>query len=146
MSIIDHIFTRIGASDDILHGMSTLMVELDETAQMLHLATQNSLVMLDELGRGTSTHDGLAIAHAVVDYTVTHIKPLMIVSTHYHQLCEEFGERGDVKLSHMGCTVQDGQIIFLYTLLDGACPKSYGMKVAEMAGLPKKIVDLVIAT
>ncbi|BFU21406.1 mutS family protein [Entamoeba histolytica HM-1:IMSS-B] len=140
MSVVDHIFTRIGASDDILHGMSTFMVELDETAQMLHDATQNSLVVLDELGRGTSTHDGLAIAHAVVEYTVSKIKPLMIVSTHYHQLCEEFEERGDVKLSHMGCTIQNNQIIFLYTLLDGACPKSYGMKVAEMAGLPTKIV------
>ncbi|ELP90434.1 DNA mismatch repair protein msH6, putative [Entamoeba invadens IP1] len=140
MSVIDRIFTRIGASDDILHGMSTFMVELDETAQMLHSASENSLVVLDELGRGTSTHDGLAIAHAVVLYTIKHIKPLLIVSTHYHQLCEEFGDRGDVKLSHMGCTIVENKIVFLYKLLDGSCPKSYGMKVAEMAGIPQDVV------
>ena len=137
---VDRIFTRIGASDDILHGRSTFMVELEETAQVLHAATAQSLVVLDELGRGTSTHDGLAIAHAVVKYVSERIRPLAIVSTHYHQLCEELAEGGAVQLAHMGCEVDGGRVVFLYTLRPGACPKSYGMHVAEASGLDPRVV------
>ncbi|KAL7752170.1 DNA mismatch repair protein msh6 [Sorochytrium milnesiophthora] len=148
MSIFDRIFTRIGANDNILAGQSTFMVELSETSKILREATPRSMVILDELGRGTSTFDGYAIAFAVLHDLVSRVGCVGLFSTHYGMLTQEFGETvapsGRVANWHMGCLVDElvsRQVTFLYKLTPGACPKSYGMNVANMAGLDHQIVE-----
>ncbi|KAG2172300.1 hypothetical protein INT43_004842 [Umbelopsis isabellina] len=139
----DRIYTRIGANDNILAGQSTFMVELSETSKILHEATPHSMVILDELGRGTSTFDGYAIAYAVLHYLATHVGCLGLFSTHYQTLCQEFERAPEVVNMHMAYHVDENQhdITFLYKLTEGACQKSFGMNVAAMAGIPKSIVD-----
>ncbi|CAO3674545.1 unnamed protein product [Umbelopsis vinacea] len=143
MTPFDRIYTRIGANDNILAGQSTFMVELSETSKILHEATPHSMVILDELGRGTSTFDGYAIAYAVLHYLATHVGCLGLFSTHYQTLCQEFERAPEVVNMHMAYHVDENErdITFLYKLAEGACQKSFGMNVANMAGIPKSIVD-----
>jgi DNA mismatch repair protein MSH6 len=143
LSPVDRIFTRIGASDRILAGQSTLFVELAETATILNHATSHSLVILDELGRGTSTFDGTAIAYSVVEHMLSDIQCRTMFATHYHSLVEEYTDNDKVSLGHMGCIVDpenDRKVTFLYKLEDGMCPKSYGLNVAMLAKLPAEVI------
>ncbi|KAE9336234.1 DNA mismatch repair protein [Phytophthora fragariae] len=144
LSPVDRIFTRIGASDRILAGQSTLYVELAETATILNHATSHSLVILDELGRGTSTFDGTAIAYSVVEHLLSDIQCRTMFATHYHSLVEEYVGSDKVSLGHMGCIVDpenDRKVTFLYKLEDGMCPKSYGINVAMLAKLPDEVIE-----
>lgn len=150
MTPMDRIFTRVGASDRILAGQSTFFVELAETSAILRYATPRSLVILDELGRGTSTFDGNAIAYAVVKHLTRNVGACTMFATHYHSLIEEFEHDRAVQLSHMRCLVEDGEdgvstVTFLYKLAAGACPKSYGMNVARLAHLPEDVVKRAAA-
>ena len=147
MSAADAVFVRAGAKDDVGAGQSTFMVELGETAAMLRGVTRHSLVALDELGRGTATSDGAAIASAVSDALVR-VGCRTLFSTHYHRLADEReGDETRVALGHMGCEVRASggsggaeEVTFLYTLTEGACPKSYGVNVARLAGLPESVL------
>ncbi|KAI1321166.1 DNA mismatch repair protein msh6 [Mortierella claussenii] len=143
LTAFDRIFTRIGANDNILAGQSTFMVELSETSKILAEATERSMVILDELGRGTSTFDGYAIAYSVLHELSTRIGCLGLFSTHYGTLTTEFERDPNVALKHMACQVDQAnrEVTFLYKLVEGVCEKSYGMNVAHMAGVPRKIVD-----
>ncbi|CAG8546606.1 8518_t:CDS:10 [Diversispora eburnea] len=143
MTPFDRIYTRIGANDNILAGQSTFMVELSETSKILHEATPRSMVILDELGRGTSTFDGYAIAYSVLHYLATQIGCLGLFSTHYGMLTQEFSKNPNIALKHMSCEIDQDrkEVTFLYKLVPGVCPKSYGMNVANMAGIPRQIVD-----
>eukprot|EP00873_Tetraselmis_striata_P010076 jgi/Tetstr1/430340/TSEL_020165.t1 len=147
LSPMDACFVRMGARDHIMAGQSTFMVELSETATMLRRATPRSLVVLDELGRGTSTSDGAAIAAAVLSYTVANVGCLGIFATHYHRLAEDHKRDPAVAICHMGAKITPGasksdpdEVCFLYKLTAGACPKSYGHNVARLAGLPASVV------
>uniref|UniRef100_A0AAG5D554 DNA mismatch repair protein n=1 Tax=Anopheles atroparvus TaxID=41427 RepID=A0AAG5D554_ANOAO len=147
MTLIDRIFTRLGASDDIMAGHSTFLVELNETSAILKHATQDSLVLLDELGRGTATYDGTAVAGAVVHF-LADLKCRTIFSTHYHNLVDNFHEDPRITLGHMACMVENEEsddptqetVTFLYRYTDGACPKSYGFNAAKLAGMPAPII------
>lgn len=146
ISLIDRIFTRLGAGDDILTSRSTFLVELTETSVILRHATKHSLVLLDELGRGTSTHDGTAIAAAVTN-ALTKIQCRTLFSTHYHSLVEDFKKDSNVALAHMACQVEEEvddvseeTVTFLYKFVAGACPKSYGFNAARLAGVPLQII------
>ncbi|CAH9131382.1 unnamed protein product [Cuscuta epithymum] len=143
LSLVDIIFTRLGATDRIMTGESTFLVECSETASVLQKATHNSLVLLDELGRGTSTFDGYAIAYAVFRHLVETVNCRLLFATHYHALTKEFATHPRVILKHMACSFGRNreELIFQYRLACGACPESYGMQVALMAGIPKKVVD-----
>eukprot|EP01138_Halocafeteria_seosinensis_P012515 gb/GECG01012788.1/.p1 GENE.gb/GECG01012788.1/~~gb/GECG01012788.1/.p1 ORF type:complete len:1600 (+),score=274.54 gb/GECG01012788.1/:1-4800(+) len=143
---VDRIFTRVGASDRILAGQSTFFVELAETSTILHSASSQSLVILDELGRGTSTFDGNAIAYAVTRNLTKKVGTRTLFATHYHTLCEEFEQDPKVDMAHMDCMVEDGKdtassVTFLYRLKHGACPKSYGLNVARLARLPEEVIQ-----
>lgn len=150
LSLADTIFTRLGATDRIMTGESTFLVECTETASVLQKATQDSLVILDELGRGTSTFDGYAIAYAVFRQLVERINCRLLFATHYHPLTKEFASHPHVTLQHMACAFKsnsenyskgDQELVFLYRLTSGACPESYGLQVAVMAGVPQKVVE-----
>lgn len=148
MSPVDRIFTRIGATDNLLAGQSTLFVELAETATILNHSTQHSLVILDELGRGTSTFDGTAIASSVVEYLLRRVGCRAMFATHYHSLVEEYQNDPKVALSHMACMVdseQEHKVTFLYKLSAGMCPRSYGTNVAILAQLPDQVIQCAIA-
>lgn len=146
---VDRIFTRLGTSDRILCGQSTFFVELAETSAAVRGATRRSLVIMDELGRGTSTFDGTAIASATVNHLIEKNKCLSLFATHYHSLLEDWKNETSIKLGHMECIVEeDGDdaekkhnITFLYTLGDGPCPKSFGVNVARLAGLPDDVLQ-----
>ncbi|CAL5081395.1 unnamed protein product [Urochloa decumbens] len=145
LSLVDRIFVRMGARDHIMAGQSTFLVELMETASVLSSATKNSLVALDELGRGTSTSDGQAIAASVLEYLVHQVQCLGLFSTHYHRLAVEHKDT-KVALCHMACQVGEGEggleeVTFLYRLTPGACPKSYGVNVARLAGIPASVLQ-----
>ena len=148
MTATDAIFVRMGAKDNLVAGQSTFMVELGETAAMLRRATRQSLVALDELGRGTATSDGAAIAAAVVDHLVR-AGSRSLFSTHYHRLADDRANDARVRLGHMGCEVKGEpgaeKVTFLYTLTEGACPKSYGVNVARLAGLPESVLTAAAA-
>jgi len=139
---VDRVFTRLGASDRILQGQSTFFVELSEAAAALRGATHNSLVIMDELGRGTSTFDGTALAHAVIKSLVSDSKCLSLFATHYHSLLSAWSSDPDAKLGHMASHVEGGDIVFLYRLTDGACPRSFGINVARLAGLPEEVLAI----
>ena len=155
---VDRLFVRMGARDNILAGESTFFVELAETAAMLRGATRRSLVALDELGRGTSTSDGAAIAHAVTQHLTQNVGCRAMFATHYHTLSDDFAPSGAFSLRHMGCDVthalspsggaaeplksatSDADVTFLYKLRAGPCPRSFGLNVARLAGMPEPVV------
>lgn len=145
---VDRVFTRLGASDRIMSGESTFFVELSETASILHHATKHSLVLLDELGRGTATYDGTAIASAVVKELAGKVCCRTLFSTHYHSLVEDYANNPAVRLGHMACMVENEcedpsqeTITFLYKFITGACPKSYGFNAARLANLPEEVIQ-----
>ena len=137
---IDQIFTRIGASDDLASGRSTFMVEMTETANIVHYATNNSLVLMDEIGRGTSTYDGLSIAWATAEY-LADLQALTLFSTHYFELTELPTERSNVKNVHFDAIEHGDQIVFLHSVNDGSTSRSYGIQVAALAGLPLDLIN-----
>ena len=140
ISLTDRIFTRIGASDDLLYGQSTFMVEMSEVANILNNATQNSLILLDEVGRGTATFDGLSIAYSLTEYLSNHIKAKTLFSTHYHELTELEGKLEGVKNYRITVKEFDGNIIFLRKIVRGGANKSFGIEVAKLAGLPEELI------
>eukprot|EP01130_Rhizamoeba_saxonica_P017361 TRINITY_DN8395_c0_g1_i2.p1 TRINITY_DN8395_c0_g1~~TRINITY_DN8395_c0_g1_i2.p1 ORF type:complete len:965 (-),score=179.37 TRINITY_DN8395_c0_g1_i2:107-3001(-) len=137
---VDRIFTRIGAKDNIFQGKSTFMLELEETSNMLREATPQSLIILDELGRGTSTYDGYAIAYSVLRTLSDFCRTMF--STHYHLLTEELQNDPYISMQHMDAIVDGNEVTFLYKLASGSCPKSYGLKVASMANLPTAVIEV----
>jgi DNA mismatch repair protein MutS len=143
IGIVDRIFTRIGASDEIARGRSTFMVEMVETANILHHATERSLLILDEIGRGTSTYDGLAIAWAVIEYVHNHprLRAKTLFATHYHELTDLAERLPHVVNFNVAVAEQGDNVIFLHKILPGAADRSYGVHVAQLAGLPKPVVD-----
>lgn len=139
LSIVDRIFTRIGASDNISRGESTFLVEMNETANILNNATDRSLIIMDEVGRGTSTYDGLSIAWAIVEYISRSIKAKTLFATHYHELTQIGGKRGVINYNVLVRENING-IDFMHKIAPGAADKSYGIHVAKLAGIPKQIV------
>jgi DNA mismatch repair protein MutS len=141
IGIVDRIFTRVGASDDLSRGQSTFMVEMNETANIVNNATDRSLVILDEIGRGTSTFDGLSIAWSVAEYLHDFLRARTLFATHYHEMTELSMICPGVKNYNVAVREWNDQIIFLRKIQPGAADKSYGIQVARLAGLPKEIVD-----
>ena len=143
LPILDRIWTRVGASDDLASGRSTFMVEMSETASILHNATPKSLVLLDEIGRGTSTFDGLSIAWSVAEYL--HNSPehsaKTLFATHYHELTELAENLPGAKNYQITATEKDGDVVFLHKLQPGKASKSYGIAVAKLAGLPQSVIE-----
>lgn len=139
---IDRIFTRIGASDDLASGRSTFMVEMTETAQILRQATDKSLVLIDEIGRGTSTYDGMALAYGSCAYLANTIKAYTLFSTHYFELTDLPTQWPCIRNVHLQASVDTGRIAFLYKVENGPANRSYGLEVAELAGLPKEVLKL----
>ena len=139
--ILDRIFTRVGASDDLSRGKSTFMVEMSEVSNIVKNATKDSLIILDEIGRGTSTYDGLSIAWAVVEYISSKIKAKTLFATHYHELTELEGKVEGVNNFNVEVIEKDDNIRFLRKIVRGSAKKSYGIAVAKLAGLPDEIID-----
>ena len=137
---IDRIFTRIGAADDLASGRSTFMVEMTETANILHNATSQSLVLLDEIGRGTSTFDGLSLAYACAEYLAKGTKAFTLFATHYFELTALADEIKNVANVHFDATEHNDKIIFLHTVNPGAANQSYGIQVAQLAGVPRQVI------
>ncbi|HZP23698.1 MAG TPA: DNA mismatch repair protein MutS [Terriglobales bacterium] len=137
---VDRIFTRIGASDNLARGRSTFMVEMTETAAILNTATARSLILLDEVGRGTATYDGLAIAWAAIEYIHANTRAKTLFATHYHELTELADRLSGVKNYHVSVKESGGGIVFLRKVEEGAADKSYGIEVAKLAGLPNDVV------
>ena len=140
LGVVDRVFTRIGASDNLARGRSTFMVEMTETAAILHTATARSLILLDEVGRGTSTYDGLAIAWAAVEYLHARVHAKTLFATHYFELTELAQQLSGVKNYHVSVKETGGGIIFLRKVEPGAADRSYGIEVAKLAGLPNEVV------
>lgn len=140
ISPVDRIFTRVGASDDLASGQSTFMVEMTEVAQILRYATGNSLIILDEVGRGTSTYDGISIARAVIEYISSKIKAKTLFATHYHELIELEGCLPGVKNYCVAVKEKGNDILFLRRIVPGGADRSYGIHVAQLAGLPKGLI------
>jgi DNA mismatch repair protein MutS len=141
IGLVDRIFTRVGANDDIGRGQSTFMVEMNETSNIVNNATERSLVILDEIGRGTSTFDGLSIAWSVAEFLHDKIKARTLFATHYHELTKLAAERKGVCNFNVAVREWNDQIIFLRKIVPGGADKSYGIQVARLAGLPKEILD-----
>lgn len=142
IGLVDRIFTRIGAQDDLATGQSTFMVEMVETANILHHATPRSLIVLDEIGRGTSTYDGLAIARAVVEYLHNNKRSgaRTLFATHYHELVEVATMLPRIQSMNVAVTEEEGKIVFLHKIVPGGADKSYGVHVAQLAGIPRSVI------
>lgn len=141
LTIFDQIFTRIGASDDLISGQSTFMVEMLEANYAISNATKNSLILFDELGRGTATFDGMALAQAIIEYVHEKIGCVLLFSTHYHELILLEKSLKRLKNIHVSAKESKGGIIFLHKILDGGADKSYGINVASLAGLPRSLIE-----
>jgi DNA mismatch repair protein MutS len=141
VGLTDYIFSRLGASDDIIKGQSTFMVEMSETAEIIRHATDESLIILDEIGRGTSTYDGLSIAWSLVEYFVNHTKALTLFSTHYHELIELVEGLPAAKNLTVKTVNENGNVQFLYKLIEAGAAQSFGIHVAKLAGLPNEILN-----
>ena len=141
MPVFDKIFTRIGASDDILSGQSTFMVEMSEANHALQEATDRSLILFDEIGRGTSTYDGMALAQAMIEYIAACVHAKTLFSTHYHELTSLVDSIGVVQNVHVVVQEKDDSVTFLYKIKKGAADRSYGINVARLAGLPEAVLD-----
>ena len=140
LPVFDKIFTRIGASDDLVGGESTFMVEMKESAYALANATKNSLILFDELGRGTSTYDGMSLAGSIIDYIATKIRCKTLFSTHYHELTDMENKLPGIHNVHVSIDETNGDITFLHKVMDGAVDKSYGINVAKLANLPHEVI------
>jgi DNA mismatch repair protein MutS len=141
IGLVDRVFTRVGASDDLSRGQSTFMVEMNETANIVNNASERSLVILDEIGRGTSTFDGLSIAWSVAEFLHDKIKARTLFATHYHELTKLASERKGVANFNVAVREWNEQIIFLRKIIPGGADKSYGIHVARLAGIPREILD-----
>lgn len=139
--LIDRIFTRVGANDNLAHGQSTFMVEMQEAAQILHYATRNSLIVLDEIGRGTSTYDGVSLAWAILEYIHDKTQAKTLFATHYHELIGVVDKLDSAVNFSVSVKEEEGKIIFLYRVLPGAVDRSYGIEVARLAGLPPEVIN-----
>ena len=140
LPIFDAIYTRIGASDDLVSGESTFMVEMNEANNAISNATSNSLILFDELGRGTATFDGMALAQSIIEYIHNNIKCKTMFSTHYHELTDLENNLKNLKNVHVSAYEKDGQVTFLHKIKDGSIDKSYGIHVAKLANLPDKLI------
>ena len=140
MPIFDKIFTRIGASDDLVSGESTFMVEMKEANTALSDATENSLILFDELGRGTATYDGMSLAQAILEYIHDKIKAKTMFSTHYHELTALEKDLKHLKNVHVSAILKEGHLTFLHKIKVGAVDKSYGIHVASLAHLPDSLI------
>ncbi|BCG62825.1 MAG: DNA mismatch repair protein MutS [Methyloprofundus sp.] len=138
---IDKIFTRIGASDDLTSGRSTFMVEMSETANILHNATANSLILMDEIGRGTSTFDGLSLAWACADFLAKEIRAFTLFATHYFELTSLPDEQSSIHNVHLDAMEHGDKIVFLHAVKEGAASQSYGLQVASLAGIPQQVIE-----
>jgi DNA mismatch repair protein MutS len=145
ISLVDRIFTRVGAADLLARGMSTFMLEMTETAHILRHATPRSLIILDEVGRGTGTADGLAIAQAVVEYLVRHVRAKTIFTTHYHEITALAHHHDTISNACLQVRETGGEVTFLYKVLPGVSSHSYGIHVAKLAGLPDEVVSRAAA-
>lgn len=141
LPIFDKIFTRIGASDDLVSGESTFMVEMMEASRAIKYATRNSLILFDELGRGTATFDGMSLAQAILEYVANKIKCKTLFSTHYHELTDMEKNIPNLKNKHVSAVEENGNITFLHKVKDGSVDKSYGINVAKLAGIPDEVID-----
>jgi DNA mismatch repair protein MutS len=143
IGLVDRIFTRIGAQDEIHAGQSTFMVEMIEAANILHNATSRSLLVLDELGRGTSTYDGVSIAWAVVEYIHNHprLRARTLFATHYHELTALSELLPGVRNYNVAVSESEGQVVFLHKIIPGGADRSYGIHVAQLAGLPRSVIQ-----
>jgi DNA mismatch repair protein MutS len=141
VGVVDRIFTRVGASDNLVRGESTFMVEMIETANILNTATARSLLVLDEIGRGTSTFDGISIAWSVAEHIHDRIRAKTLFATHYHELTELANKLEHAKNVNVAVREWGGKVIFLYRIVDGGADHSYGIQVAKLAGLPGKVIE-----
>jgi DNA mismatch repair protein MutS len=143
IGLVDRIFTRIGAQDEIYSGQSTFMVEMVETANILHHATNRSLLILDEIGRGTSTYDGVSIAWAVVEYIHNHpsLRSKTLFATHYHELTQLADLLPGVRNYNVAVSESGGKVVFLHKIIPGGADRSYGIHVGQLAGLPSPVVQ-----
>ena len=140
ISPLDRIFTRIGASDNLSKNQSTFWVEMEETANILRSASSRSLVVLDEIGRGTSTYDGLSIAWAIAEHLHDRIRAKTIFATHYHELIELADLKEAIRNFSVAVKEWNGEVLFLYKIIPGGVSRSYGVQVASLAGLPKEVI------
>jgi DNA mismatch repair protein MutS len=140
MGLVDKIFSRVGASDNLSQGQSTFMVEMIETASILNRATEKSFIIFDEVGRGTSTYDGLAIAWSILEYLLEKLKAKVLFATHYHELTSLNKKSRQIKNHKMEIKEWNNEIIFLYKIVQGEANKSYGLEVAKLAGLPDDLI------
>ena len=141
IGLVDRIFTRVGASDELIRGQSTFMVEMTETANIINNATSKSLVILDEVGRGTSTYDGLSLAWAITEHIANKIKCRTLFATHYHELTELSELFANIKNCNVAVREWMDEVVFLHKILPGGTDKSYGIHVAKLAGIPKPILE-----
>lgn len=141
LPLFDAIYTRIGASDDLVSGESTFMVEMKEANNAITNATEDSLILFDELGRGTATFDGMSLAAAILKYATKHIKCKTLFSTHYHELTSLEETIPSIRNIHVSAEEDDGKLVFLHKIKEGAADKSYGVHVAALAGMPEEIID-----
>ena len=141
VDLVDRIFTRIGASDDLARGQSTFMVEMSETANILNNATPRSLIILDEIGRGTSTFDGLSLAWSIVEHLHNQVGAKTLFATHYHELTELTARLPRLKNFNVAVREWNDQIVFLRKIVEGGTDKSYGIHVARLAGVPREVLD-----
>ncbi|MFC6275675.1 DNA mismatch repair protein MutS [Levilactobacillus tangyuanensis] len=141
MPIFDQIFTRIGAADDLISGQSTFMVEMQEANRALSHATANSLILFDEIGRGTATYDGMALAQAIIEYVHNRVHAKTLFSTHYHELTALADSLKELKNVHVGAVERDGDLVFLHQMQPGPADKSYGIHVAKLAGMPNSLLS-----
>jgi len=141
IGLVDGIFTRVGALDELAQGRSTFMVEMSELSNILHTATEESLVILDEVGRGTATYDGISIAWAATEYLHNEVKAKTLFATHYHELTGLAENLPRVANVHVAADERDGEVTFLRTVRDGPTDRSYGIHVADLAGVPDPVVD-----
>jgi DNA mismatch repair protein MutS len=139
IGVADRIFARVGASDELSRGQSTFMVEMTETARILNTATARSLVILDEIGRGTSTYDGLSLAWSIVEHIHEHIGCRTMFATHYHELTDLEEQLPGVRNFNVAVKEWDDQVVFLHQIVPGAADKSYGIHVAQLAGVPRSV-------
>jgi DNA mismatch repair protein MutS len=141
IGVVDRIFTRVGASDNLAQGVSTFMNEMQEAANIINNATDKSLIILDEIGRGTSTYDGVSLASAIIEHLHNTIRAKTLFATHFHELIDVANRLERAENYCVAVTENNGQVVFLHQIIRGATSDSYGIEVAKLAGLPKHLTD-----